>query len=263
MNKKIVLIVLIYRPNRNVLEVLLRSLSGWPVIVVDNTPGRTQSFLRQQTQNVTVISNRQNLGYTGGMNIGIKKALSEGAEWVVLLNDDVKLNKSDIDKLGRTLTQARPAIIGPFPGRLDKLRWTTVYPAADRSHFDYLSGSFLAIHKNVIEKIGLFYEPYFIYYEDVELCLRAKRVGFPLVYIDLIHLKHRDGTTFGKGSLTQEYYLARNHLLFVERNAPALVKLHEYLRLPKTVAEHLLHKNWGALLGLKDYFLRRFGIFKR
>ena len=97
----------------------------------------------------------------------------------------------------------------------------------------------MAIHKRVIEKIGYFYEPYFMYYEDADLCVRAKNAGFPLKKLNGAGIEHSDRPVWGKGSRIHEYYLARNHLWFVWRLAPWNVKLYELIRLPKTLLEFL------------------------
>lgn len=228
-------VILTYHPRIEEIKKHIKTLSGYPVIVVNNTPGEKSSATKG---NVTHIKSGENVGYTGGMNVGIRHALGKGAEWVILLNDDIGISKADVKLFVRFLKNAQPGIVGPFSGTLDPRRWTTIYPAKDESRLDYLSGSCLAIHKSVFDAIGLLYEPYFIYYEDVEFCVRAKRAGFPIMQINLPGIFHKDGTVFGRGSKTQEYYLARNHILFVARNAPLPVKLYEFIRLPKTLYDY-------------------------
>lgn len=213
--------------------------------------------LNKLWNNVIVVDNTSvNLGYGGGINVGIRKALTSRVDWVVILNQDINANKNNIDALDILLQKYSPRIIGPYAGGLDRKRWTTIHPS---QNIDYISGACMAIHRKVIEKVGLFYEPYFMYYEDADYCVRAKKAGFPLIHVPVKGITHDDNPSLGKGSFLHEYYLARNHLLFVERLAPLRVKSHEYIRLPKTLAEHALHKNTGALVGIKDYFLRRFG----
>lgn len=213
----------------------LRSvLSGWNVIVIDNT--------------------KNNRGYGGGANVGMRRALKQNVQWMVILNQDVVMTKESVQTLTDILKKSQPAIVGPFAGRLDPKRWTTIVPA---TKMDYISGSVFAIHRDIIERIGYLYEPYFLYYEEVDYCIRAKRVGFPLRWLPIAGISHEESVGLGKGSFLHNYYLARNHLLFVERCAPRQVKLHEFLRLPKTIVEYTSKP--GALLGLFHYFLRRFG----
>ena len=103
----------------------------------------------------------------------------------------------------------------------------------------YISGSFMAIHRKVIAEIGYFYAPYFMYYEDVDLCVRAARCGFPLKKLNGAGIEHTERPVWSKGSRQHGYYLARNHVWFVWRLAPLRVKLYECIRLPKTLLEFL------------------------
>lgn len=207
--KKIWFVVVTYKPEKEVLQQLMAALEGWPVEVIDNTD--------------------KNLGFGGGANVGMRKAFDAGTAWAVVCNQDVTLSKQGVAKFVKALEHCEPGIVGPEAGTLDSKRWTTILPGNKK--IDYISGSMMAIHKNVWEKIGGFYEPYFMYYEDVDLCVRAKALGFPLRQVDIEGFRH--------ASYGNEYYLARNHLLFVYRNAPVSVKFHEILRLPKTIWESL------------------------
>jgi hypothetical protein len=78
----------------------------------------------------------------------------------------------------------------------------------------------------------------------------------------IIHYETSEGAKLvhpeGGTDLTKNYYLARNHLLFVERNAPFSVQLRETLRLPKTLWEHFKKGDRSALKGIKDYLLRKY-----
>ncbi len=236
MSKDIQFVVVTYRPKREKFTRLLQSLAGWKVQVVDNTDN--------------------NAGYAGGANEGIRKVLAEGADWFVVMNDDMKIVRKALNNFSSKLLQTPSGIAGPFRGALDSRRWTTLYPSDTA---DYLSGSFIAIHRDVLDKVGVFFDPYFIYYEEVDLCIRAKRAGFLLSHIPTFGITHRGSLAFGRDSFLHQYYHSRNHLLFVERQGPVGVKLYEFFRLPLTIWEHIVRREWGALLGIRDYFLRRFG----
>lgn len=214
MNKKNVwFVVVTYKPDNEVLQRLIATIQGWPMEVVDNT--------------------EKNLGYGVGANMVMKKAFDAGAAWVIVCNQDVVLTKVGITKFAKALEHCDPGIIGPEAGELDIKRWTTIVPS--RGPVDYISGSLMAIHRDVFRVTGGFYEPYFMYYEDADLCMWAKKLGFPLRQVKVEGFRHESGMSVGK-----EYYLARNHLLFVFRNAPVAVKLRELVRLPKTLWEYFI-----------------------
>lgn len=124
---------------------------------------------------------------------------------------------------------------------------------------DYISGTAMLVRREVFETIGLLESKYFAYYEDVELCVKAKKAGFKVVFAPQTVITHIESSSFGKNSPAHSYYMARNHLLFVERNASLLIKIRELIRLPKTVWEHRKKREKFALLGIRDYTLGRFG----
>lgn len=239
---------------------LVHGILPYPLVVVDNSGDRLS--INGTEKNVICFKNIQNSGYGGGVNIGIQYALTHGASWVVILNQDIRFSGKDIKHFCETLLISEPGIAGPIEGVLDPKRWTTILSAGKNNSLNlYVSGAMMAIHRDVFRTIGYFYEPYFLYYEDVDFCIRAKRHGFHLTHMNL-NIHHDETTTLGKGSFLHEYYLARNHLLFLERCAPVFVKMYEMLRLPKTLWKHFQQKDYGALWGIADYFLRRFGRYR-
>lgn len=240
MKQDVAFVIVAYRPNKGRLRSLQSALADYPVITIDNTTN--------------------NRGYAGGANAGIKKALEGGAKWIVVLNQDISMSKNATVELATKVPKAKSGIAGPFAGGLDPRRWTTILPS---KRVDYITGSCIAIHRDVIEKVGDLHEPYFLYYEEADLCVRAKHAGFPLTHIPVKGITHEESVSLGKGSVLHQYYLARNHLLFVERCAPAWVKLYEYLRMSLTILEHVQKRESGALTGIRDYFFRSFGSYNR
>ena len=197
---------------------------------------------------------------------------------------------------GPKILQAGRKTIWSIGGELDKKRWTAKligYNQIDKTHrfpgistsgvsrsdtpevsgvihggtygCDFISGTCMLIPKQLLETGLRFYEPYFMYYEDIEFCVRAGKLGFPSYIVPQSKIIHFETSQMNSvlslsgGILGKDYYLARNHLLFVERNAPIKVKLREALRLPKTIWEHVNAKGDLGRKGIKDYYLRRFG----
>ena len=256
MNKEVAFIVVSYHPDKALFRELLLHLSPNRVIVIDN--GGT---VDTGVTNVETIHAPKNLGYGAGANLGIEKALADGAEWVVVANQDVTVSQKAIAKFVEALKTTPVGIAGPVLGALDPRRWTTILGGKKQKQI-YVTGSFMAIHKKVLSRCGQFYEPYFLYYEEVDLCMRAASVGFPLTLVRVSGITHEESVTLGSGSEAHEYYLSRNHLLFLERCAPWSVRLYEYLRLPKTFIEYQKKGNAGAVQGVRDYLLRKFGQFQ-
>lgn len=261
-------VMLTYYPDIRTVSANLKRLSNWSGILVDNTPepDRKKSMPEAAVPaNTTLIRTGKNTGYAGGMNFGLKAILPRGTEWTLILNDDLVFPAKIAEKVISALRTTKPGITGPFAGILDRNRWTTIY-SSERDltggRPDYISGSFMAVHRSVFDRIGLFYDPYFAYYEDVEYNIRAGKAGFVISLLPVTGIIHRDASRLGSGSFLHQYYNARNHLLFVRRNAPLRIKTYETVRLPKTLHEHMIKGEKGSLSGIRDYVLHRFGEWK-
>ncbi|MCL4360089.1 hypothetical protein M1555_02440 [Patescibacteria group bacterium] len=239
MKQDVCFVIVTYKPELKTLRLLKQCLSGYPVTIEEN-------------------SDKRNRGYGGAANAAIPGCLAGGASWVVVLNQDLTVTEKAVRHLVSGLGSVAPGIAGPFGGTFDRLRWTAKLGNGENNP-DYISGSCMALHRDVIRDIGLLYEPYFMYYEDADYSVRARLRGYPLTRIPGTGIRHQDAGTFSPGSFYHEYYLARNHLLFVERLAPTGVKLHEFLRMPRTLAEAYWGGNIGKLNGIKDFAVRKFG----
>lgn len=198
------IVVVLYKPSQKQKQRWKGISLQWPTVFFDNS--------------------KNNIGYAAGANKGIRQAIDKGADWVLLLNQDVEIDESAISQLFAMAQKCAPSVIGPFAGALDPNRWTAIYPS---KYMEYLSGSCLLIHREVFQRVGGFYEPYFMYYEDADFCIRAHRAGYELKHFVVAGISHTDGHN--------SYYLMRNHLLFVLRLAPWRVKIYELFRLPKTI----------------------------
>jgi len=178
-----------------------------------------------------VDNNKKNLGFAGGVNVGIKDALKNGAEAVLLLNQDTLVKK---DFLG-PLLENQAEIVSPvikfkregkwvydFGGRINW--WLGRATHAEFSNYqiaklpiiDYLSGCAMLIRRPVFEKIGLLDERYFLYFEDADFCLRAKKAGFRIAVEPRSVILHKLSPTTKK-PLWQNLHLLRSNLIFINR----------------------------------------------
>jgi GT2 family glycosyltransferase len=260
MQKKFVIFIIpIFHPKKDQLHKLLMEIENYPTIIINNDSKVLEKFSVSQT-----INNPENIGFAGAVNQGIKIANVSQYEWYIILNQDLELNNTSILELLARLIKAKPGLYGPFGGEFDNRRWTTIINervTSDRE-VDYISGSCIAIHKDVVNKIGDFYEPYFMYYEDADLCVRAKMSGFPVVQYKISGITHSHKNILSQHMNLYEYYLCRNHLLFIFRQAPFNIKIYEIIRLPKTYLSYLRANESGAIKGVVDYFKGKFGMSK-
>lgn len=214
------------------------------VIVVDNgsKDGSTKKIEKEFPQHIYIYNN-DNLGFTGGTNIGIKHALKRGADYIFFLNNDMIVDKNFLEPLVKAMADEKTGIVGSATYRYsqrEKLHAATQsinywkggakelgLPKKNRE-IDSVGDCFL-IKKEVMDKIGLFYEPYFFYLADTEYCLRAKKAGFKVACEPKSKIWHKIRTTMDKIPAVNTYYFYRGKLLFVKRNAPFYVKYPFYL----------------------------------
>ena len=179
---------------------------------------------------IVVDNSKTNLGFARGVNVGIREALKKGAEAVLLLNQDTKVEKDFLFSL-----LENPAdIVGPVIKFRRGGKW--VYDFGGRINWwlgrnkhiekfsifnfqfsiDYVSGCAMMIRRGVFEKIGLFDERYFLYFEDADFCLRAKKAGFKIAIEPKSVIVHylKEGR---KKPLWQRWEAVKSNLIFINR----------------------------------------------
>lgn len=192
-------------------------------------------------------SSKDNRGYVYGLNKAIKKALQEGAEIFITFNPDISFAKISKDQflkglehfdiLGYASCQSGKLYYG---GALDKWRMSggliSQKPASRFVGRDFVSGSLLILNKKVIDEIGLFDESYFLFYDEVDFCYRAKQKGLKVGIDSQLVYDHFE---FSQSNLRKEYLLAKSRLKFFLKYSNWRQKIHELVRLPKTIIEYL------------------------
>jgi len=199
----------------------------------------------------TIINTHSNLGYSRGNNIGIREAIKLDADYILLLNDDTVVSPDFLSILLETAEKSTDiGIVGPriyyfdepqkiwFEGARfdpDSCMITSLETAhidneifTDFIDSDYITGCALLIKTGVIEKIGLLDERFFLYWEDVDWGLRAKKAGFKNVVIPSAHIWHKVSlSSSGVDSPLRAYHKTRSHLLMARIHAQkALPRLH-------------------------------------
>ncbi|OGD92749.1 hypothetical protein A2697_01135 [Candidatus Curtissbacteria bacterium RIFCSPHIGHO2_01_FULL_41_44] len=262
---KIAIIVLNYNGIRATLECLdsLRRLKKdnyqVEIILVDNNSNDGSHEAFSKIKDVHFIRSEENLGYTGGNNLGIRHALKRQANYILVLNNDtivdhlLLVNLLKATKNGdivcpkvyfapgfefhkeRYKKQERGSIIWYAGGKID---WDNIIGRhigvdqkdkgqfAKRHPIDLATGACMLVKSHVFEKIGFFDEKYFLYLEDMDFCVRAKKAGFKIIFEPKAILWHKNAATAGgSGSRLQDYFITRNRLLFAIKYARLKTKL--------------------------------------
>lgn len=257
----IAVIIVVYKYPKNALDDLLRAVQRFGI-------NKKSIFVRDNTND--------NVGYAAGINSILRKILKNYKAFLIL-NPDITISKKTVEILwGSLFEREKIGIVGPkildengyiwsMGGEIDEKRYSGGGREIGKNYVktrmpfevDFIPGTAMLIKKEVFQKIGLLKEDYFIYYEDVDFSLRAKRAGFDLIVVPQAEIIHRASSTVGKESPAMNYYMARNHLMLVKRFAPFSIKIRELIRMPKTL--YNARNSRYELKGIIDFFGGRFG----
>ena len=212
------------------------------VLLVDNgsTDG-TAEAVRAEFPEVEVLRLPTNRYFAGGVNEGIRRALEGGAGSVLLLNNDVVLERGALETMVRALEQdPRRAAISPRiyyyeppdviwfaggqVGRLGLVRHRGVNVKDEKFRdragvTDYVSGAAALLSREALESVGLLDPEYVMYVEDVDWSARARARGLVLWYEPLAKVWHHVSATSG-GGLTplKAYYRLRSGGFYLARH---------------------------------------------
>ncbi len=213
-------------PRLHVLVIDNNSADGTPQRIADRFPSLEQIRLER------------NHGFAAANNIGIRRALDNGADYVLLLNDDTRLEPCAIALLAAAAAaDSRLGIVGPaivswqnpdivyLGGRIDwrsgegmEVLAAPEMLAQPRVDVEYVPGCALLIKAAVIRQIGLLEESYFAYYEDADWCLRSARAGFLCAVVPAARVHHQNTADVQRlENMRSIYYPRRNQVLFLRR----------------------------------------------
>ncbi len=223
-------------------------------IVVDNaSPDGTARFVREEYHDVTIIANEKNQGFGAANNQGVAVATGE---WLLFLNPDMRVlpNSLDVmihwmkqhpqvgiasiklvDEHGKINHDAMPRrfprlweqlalilkIPHVFPHLLDRYHMIDIDPEKEQT-VDSVRGSFFFMRRELVQKLGSAFDPrYFIWYEEVDACREAKRLGYEVVYTPIISAVDYVGQSFKqRTTLWKQKQFTRSMLTYFQKWEP-------------------------------------------
>lgn len=266
------------------------------ILLVDNcSSDGSEAILRGRFPGVTVIQTGDNLGYAGGNNVGIRYALENGADYIWLLNNDTVVDPAVLNEMVRVaerdpkvgmlgpkillhsrpeylncigstinLKTGQPRLVGlgeKDDGRFDDIR-----------EMDTLSGCSLLVRRELVDAVGVLDDRFFLFYEETDWILRAKRAGYRMLYVPKARIWHKvSASVGGHQSPLMLYYMIRNNPLLMRKNVSAFafmvfLLIYLFLVIPKKIINVLFfnkekryQKVKAILKGLSHYFCGRFG----
>lgn len=240
--KKIDIIILHYGDiavTKKCIKSLESSAKGFrDIILINNDPQIDLTQRIQSKPKRIVLNAKKNLGFAAGVNLGIQKSFKNNADAVCLLNNDVVIEKDFIKGLSTYLFGKKDVgIVGPLIEFAAKGGQMYDHGAIvdqktgmskHRNYFskktkapllvDAITGCCMMIKKEVLEAIGLFDEQFFMYYEDVDFCLRAKEKGFRVYVVPSEIIHHELSKSIGRKSSSLIYQLVKSNIRFSKKH---------------------------------------------
>ncbi|MCI5190109.1 MAG: glycosyltransferase family 2 protein [Candidatus Electrothrix sp. AS4_5] len=231
-------------------------------VVDNNSDPADREKIQQSCQDIVFIQNDRNLGYAGGNNVGIRRALQDGCAYILLMNNDARIGEKDLRLLEQDLeTHPELGIVGPIIR--DNNGGTLNAGGRDIgrhyiSHFkeplqpnrlydvDYVSGTICLIRSALLEQIGLLDEEYLFSGEVADLCQRAKkqhsssessRKSWRIAINPLASGSHDLSASHDNRGGIYTYYTVRNRFLYIRKyRRSSIPRLFLYW-----TAQHLRH----------------------
>lgn len=217
------------------------------IIVVDNhSVEDPTAVISEKYPEVRLFVSKENLGFAGGNNLGIKQ--SQG-EYLLFLNNDTEVDPGFLEPLvslfesnplagaasskilyfdsKETIQYAGSSRVDPFTGRSKRVG----YLEKDRGQYDSVKetdlahGAAMMVPRRIIDRVGMMPEFFFLYYEEVDWCESIKRSGHKIYYVPGSKVYHKESMSIGKASTLKTYYMTRNRLLYMRRNTVGIKKM--------------------------------------
>ena len=260
-------------------------LFEYQIILVTNQQLKTRLPARQ------VIKYSTNLGYAGGNNLGIKYALKNNFDYILIANNDIRVDPNFLETLFIKIKKDSKQILAPkiyfekgfqfhknrykrselgkviwaMGGQID---WQNIYGSnigideVDTGQYDhnqptpdFVSGCCFLAPCELFKTIGLFDEKYFLYMEDDDLCQRALRQNYTITIAPQSHIWHINSGTAQAASNIQDYFITRNRLLFTLKYSSVRTK---FAIFRESIKMLFSGRPWQKI-GVRDYYLSKFG----
>lgn len=263
-NPKVTVIILNWNGREDTLECLasIRQLeyTNHEIVVVDNgsTDGSVD-VISKQYPSVTLLQTGANLGYAGGNNVGIEYALSHGADYVLILNNDIVVapdlltefvNAANLLPTGSVLgaklySYDQPDTLCSLAGRWNSASSSFEYIGRNQKdgplfecmlEVDYVIGCALFTSADCFRDVGLLDEKFFLNYEETDWCYRARAKGHKCIVIPKAKLWHKVSSSFGGAdSPVHTYFMTRNELIWAKKHLPSPIRIKLHKRSINTI----------------------------
>lgn len=257
------------------------------LIVENSSTNDSMEKLKSEAQSIKIIKTIKNLGFTGGNNVGIKYALDNKYNYVILLNNDTIVESKNFIRIlinemennnnvtlgtGRIFYYPEKDKIWYDGGKLIKWRGMAIHYnyrknkneislTNEKKLIDFISGCFMCIRLRDITKLGYLDENFFMYLDDIEYSTRAIKRNLKLLYIPEVVVYHK-AIGEGKRAPKMIYYSIRNRRLLINLHFGILTKFYfELVLVIKRILWFITNKKYYNILvyAVRDYNRHYFG----
>ena len=234
---KVAAIIVSYNPDSNLFDsinLLLNQVEK--VIIVDN--GSKEKYVKYiksiNEDKIEIILNKENLGIATALNIGVRKALENGYEWILTMDQDSKASPDIVKKMFNVYNsinrEERKDILSIFPNFVDE-RIQSIEENSNMNSYEYVDADITSgnlLRKEVFEKVGFFDDSLFIDLVDTDFCMRLNEKGIKMIKIRDAVLYHSLGESktikgilgsfnTSNHSALRRYYMTRNRFYIWEK----------------------------------------------
>lgn len=205
-------------------------------VVNNGCTDNSRAYIKQKIDSVFIIESKKNLGFAGGNNLGINRAIKDNCTHILLLNNDTKVVTRDIFRsfLKSPYNLSSAALVSKnkrnpkidYGGIVDWYFGRNTH-RHDLGKIDYISGACFFAKTKLFQTVGPLDDRFFLYYEDVDYCLRAKKQGYTIGVLPSIRIEHSLSTSTNKLGSKKIAILAQSHLLFCQKHlSPITIPLY-------------------------------------
>lgn len=253
---RIALVILCYN-SADEIEELLKNLkkteSNYFSIVVDNASDIVdrEKLTGLEIDHIIILPN--NMGFAAGNNVGIRYAKEQGFEYIAVMNSDIELIQDNtLKSLKDTLVNESADFVGPkmkneygqtVSGKIITNKYGDCFfgETEKAGNAESVTGALFLFRTSILDKVGYMEEKFFLYREETEYFIRAKRMGADIYYDTKIEIIHKCGSTTG---IRSNYYLIRNgmHIARSLYHTPeVMIRLYYIRKHWKSVLRVLFH----------------------
>ena len=261
---------------------------NFEIILLDDasTNDSVQQLQKHLTENTVFLPQEANSGFAAVNNVGMRRALADGCDWVLLLNNDTVVAPDFLETLLRETPAGAvscPKMLFLDPpdeiwfagGELDRATGKVKHlgghekdgPAfAEKKQVSFITFCCVLLPRQVVEDVGFLDETLFMYCEDVDYCIRLADAGVPLWLLPDARIWHKAGGS--AGGMLSVYYITRNTLYLTCKGKSALqIRARTLPVLISGAARYALTKllgrkkgrSYGAFRGALDFWRGRMG----